>query len=135
LRRIRRFPRLCTTLWQGGAEIGDVRSADWLRTRHHLRVRGRHFPGLSAVIRFREPTLDYELVMDNSASELYPLVAQLVREFSTEPLEPKKLSQITGVSRITAHRYIDRLYRAGVLVRQNRGEYIFVPATVRQVTP
>jgi hypothetical protein len=89
-----------------------------------IRVRGRHFAGLSAVVRFREPTLDYELVMDNSAAELYPLISQLLRQFGKDPFTAKKVCEVTGVSRATAFRYIERLMRAEALIRQE-GAYTF----------
>jgi hypothetical protein len=89
-----------------------------------VRVRGRHLEGTEMVVRFRKETLDHEHVLEGGAAPLYPLVLQLQTTFETRTFAPKELCHATGVSRATAHRQIDRLFRAGVLTKRGFGEYI-----------
>lgn len=88
-----------------------------------VRVRGRHLEGIEMVVRFRKETLDHEHVLEGGAAPIYPLVLQLQTTFGAQTFAPKELCQATGVSRATAHRQIDRLYRAGVLTKRGFGEY------------
>jgi hypothetical protein len=88
------------------------------------RVRGRHLEGTEMVLRFRKKTLDHEHVLEGGAAPLYPLVLQLQTTFGTRTFAPKELCHATGVSRATAHRQIDRLFRAGVLTKRGFGEYV-----------
>jgi hypothetical protein len=88
-----------------------------------IRVRGRHAADLELVLRFRKETLDYEHVLEGEAAPFYPLILQLQTEFGSETFGAKDLSHRTGVSRATAHRQIDRLYRSNVLVKHGYGVY------------
>jgi hypothetical protein len=88
-----------------------------------VRVRGRHIQGTEMVLRFRKGTLDHEHVLEGGAAPLYPLLLQLQSAFGSLSFSAKEISQTTGVSRATAHRQIDRLYRAGALAKQGFGEY------------
>lgn len=88
-----------------------------------IRVRGRHAADVEMVLRFRQGTLDYEHVLEGGAAPFYPLILQLRNEFGSETFGAKELSHRTGVSRATAHRQIDRLYRSDVLVKHGYGEY------------
>jgi hypothetical protein len=92
-----------------------------------VRTRGRHDAGVEFVVRFRPETLDHEFVLDGPAAEVYPLVIQLKREFGGQVIAPKQVIDVTGVSRATAHRQIDRLYRTGVLEKRGYGEYVLRP--------
>jgi hypothetical protein len=89
-----------------------------------VQVRGRHLEGSELVLRFRKDTLDYEHVLDGGAASVYPLVQQIQTAFGTQPFSPKDFCQHTGASRATAHRHIDRLYRANVLSKRGLGEYV-----------
>lgn len=89
-----------------------------------IRIRGRHSEDLEMVLRFRKETLDYEHVVVGGAAPLYPLVLQIRTAFGTQRFGPKELCHTTGVSRATAHRQIDRLFRAGALNRCGFGEYV-----------
>jgi hypothetical protein len=89
-----------------------------------VRVRGRHLRGTEIVLRFREATLDYEHVLESPAAALYPLIIQLQREFGTAAFKPKEFMELTGFKPATAHRYLDRLYRAGVLKRVSFGVWL-----------
>jgi DNA-binding transcriptional ArsR family regulator len=89
-----------------------------------VRIRGRHQDGAEMVLRFRRESLDYEHVMEGGASPLYPLVLELQTSFGSEPFGPKELAHSTGISRRTAHRHIDQLYRANILTRRGYGEYV-----------
>jgi DNA-binding IclR family transcriptional regulator len=54
---------------------------------------------------------------------VYPLILQIRIAFGTETFGPKEFTDATGIARATAHRHIDRLYRAGALTKRGRGEY------------
>ena len=99
-----------------------------------VRVRGRHLWGTELVLRFREATLDYEHVLDGDAASVYPLVMQIQTAFGSQPFSPKDLRQQTGVSPATAHRHIDRLYRANVLSKRGMGEYVLNVSASRSAT-
>ena len=89
-----------------------------------VRVRGRHIEGTEMVLRFRRETLDHDHLLEGGAAPYYPLVIQLrTVVFGTQTFSAKELSHATGASRATAHRQIDRLYRAGVLTKIGYGEY------------
>ena len=88
-----------------------------------VRIRGRHIQGTEMVLGFRKETLDHEHILEGGAAPLYPLLLQLQTAFGSQAFGAKEISQGTGVSRATAHRQIDRLYRAGALVKQAFGEY------------
>jgi hypothetical protein len=89
-----------------------------------VRVRGRHSEDLEMVLRFRKETLDYEHVLDGGAAPAYPLVLQIRTAFENQPFGPKELTHATGVSRATACRQINQLFRAGVLTKRGYGEYV-----------
>lgn len=89
-----------------------------------VRIRGRHLEGVEMVLRFRRDSLDYEHVLEGGAAPLYPLVLQIQTTFGSQPFGAKELAHATGVSRATAHRQIDRLYRAGALTKRGFGEYV-----------
>lgn len=76
------------------------------------------------MLRFRKETLDHEHLLEGGAAPLYPLILQIQASFETKAFSPKDLSQETGVSRATAHRQIDRLYRSAALVKRGYGEYV-----------
>ena len=59
----------------------------------------------------RKQSLDYEHVLDGGAASAYPLILQLQNAFGKEPFGAKELTHETGVSRATAHRQIECLYR------------------------
>jgi len=91
-----------------------------------VRVRGRHQGDLEAVLRFQKESLNYEHVLEGGAAPLFPLVLQLQTTFAGQAFGPKELSHSTGVSRATANRQIDRLYRANALTKRGYGEYVVV---------
>jgi Fic family protein len=88
-----------------------------------VRIRGRHSEDLEMVLRFRKETLDYEHVLEGGAASAYPLILQIRTAFGAQVFGAKELTHATGVSRATAHRQIDRLYRAGALQKRGFGEY------------
>jgi DNA-binding transcriptional ArsR family regulator len=89
-----------------------------------VRVRGRHSEDLEMVLRFRKVTLDYEHVLEGGAASAYPLILQMRTAFNSQPFGPKELTHATGISRATACRQIDRLFRAGVLTKRGYGQYV-----------
>ena len=78
------------------------------------------------VLRFRKETLDYELVLEGGASSLYPLLLQIKTAFGAQAFSPKDFSHSTGLSIATAHRHINRLYRANAIQKRGHGEYVLV---------
>jgi hypothetical protein len=80
-----------------------------------VRMRARHATDVHLVLRFREKTEDYEHVIESGAAAFYPLMRQIQAEFGDVPFGVGELTQATGVSRATAHRWLDRLRFAGVL--------------------
>jgi hypothetical protein len=88
-----------------------------------VRMRPRHGTDVHLVLRFRENTEQYEHVLESSAAAWYPLMRQIRAEFGKEPFGPKALTQITGVTSATVHRWLDRLQIAGAVQRLGRGEY------------
>ena len=89
-----------------------------------VRIRGRHSEDLEMVLRFRSETLDFEHVLSGGAASLYPALLQIKSAFRTQAFSPKDLTHVTGQSRATAHRWIDRLYRADALTKRGFGEYL-----------
>jgi hypothetical protein len=89
-----------------------------------VRVRGRHLEGLELVLRFRKESMDYDQVLRGGAAPIYPLVLQLHDTFTGQTFGPRELCQATGVSRATAHRHIDRLHKAGMILKRGFGEYV-----------
>lgn len=88
-----------------------------------VRVRGRHIEGTEMVTRFLKPTLNYEHILEGAASVHYPVLLQIKSKFGTSTFGPKELSHETGLSRATANRQIERLYRGGALAKRGFGEY------------
>jgi hypothetical protein len=88
-----------------------------------LRCRGRHFAGFEAVVRFRDETLDYELVISGPAAPHFAEILELKNQFGSIPFSPKSLYSDIGMSRATAHRMISRLAHAGVLKKAGYGQY------------
>ena len=97
---------------------------DSMATERLVRIQGRHLDGTELVLRFRKATLDYECILEGDAAALYPLMRQIQSTMGAQVFSPKELSQLTGVSRSTAHRQIDRLHRAGALTKRGFGEYM-----------
>jgi hypothetical protein len=91
-----------------------------------VRIRGRHSADLEIVLRFRTETLDYAFVLEGGAASLYPSLLQLHGAFGSKPFSPRDLSHATGLSRATAHRHIDRLFRAGAIQKRAYGQYMLV---------
>jgi hypothetical protein len=88
-----------------------------------VRARMRQGSDAAMVLKFREETLDYEVVIDGLAAPHYPLVLRIQEEFSNRPFTPKDFYLATGASKATAFRQIELLRRVGVLKRHGRGEY------------
>jgi hypothetical protein len=88
-----------------------------------VRIRGRHLRGTEIVLRFREDTLDHEHILEGGAASLYPLLLSLQTVFTGKVFSPRELSQEMGISKATAHRYLDKLHRADVLTKRGFGEY------------
>jgi hypothetical protein len=108
--------------------VARFRDLDGNAPERLIRIRGRHQEGLEMVVRFRKDTLDHELALEGGAAPLYPLVLQLRTTFGAQTFGPKELAHATGVSRATAFRQIDRLFRASVLSKRGYGEYVLSEA-------
>jgi AAA domain len=93
-------------------------------TQRLVRIRGRHSEDLEMVLRFRKETLDYEHVLEGGASSSYPLILQIQSAFGRQAFSPQELTKATGVSRATAHRQLEILFRAGALTKHGYGEYV-----------
>jgi hypothetical protein len=88
-----------------------------------VRIRGRHAEDGQMVLRFRKDTLDFGHVIEGAAAPLWPLIEQIRREFGEQTFSAKDLCHLTGLSRSTAHRQLDRLRQADVIRKIERGEY------------
>jgi hypothetical protein len=97
-------------------------------TERLIRIRGRHSADLEMVLRFCPPTLDYDYVMRGGASLFYPTMVDLQRAFGSRPFSPAQVADVTCQSIATAHRHIQRLYRAGVIQKRGHGEYLLMSA-------
>ena len=88
-----------------------------------VRVRSRHLAGQECVVRFREETMDYDLVMAGSASQLYPEIKQLRQHFpGHEPnsgFTAKQVREETGWSQTNIYRILNRITHSGVLRKTN----------------
>ena len=97
-------------------------------TERLVRLRGRHGNDIALVLRFREPTLDYEIVFENAAAEHYSIIKQIQSELgATAIFGPKELADATGHHRATAHRLINRLRASGAITKMDHGHYQFAP--------
>ncbi len=112
-----------TAATESQVSISRFKELDTNAPERLVRVRGRHQSGVDMVLRFRESTLDYEHVLEGGAASLYPLLLTLKTVFAEQTFTPQDLSLKTGVSRATAHREIERLYRADVLTKRGHGQY------------
>lgn len=74
-----------------------------------VRVRSRHLAGQEFVIRFREESMDYDLVMAGGASHLYPEIKQLRHHFPSGGFTAKQVQDETGWSRTSIYRILNRL--------------------------
>jgi hypothetical protein len=108
---------------EGQIHITRFREMEGAAPERLVRVRVRHGADVEMVLRFRRESLDYEHVLQGGAAEFYPVLGQMRTAFGNQAFSPQKLSQATGVSRATAYRQIDRLYRAGALTKRGSGEY------------
>jgi hypothetical protein len=81
------------------------------------------------VLRFRKDTLDYEHVLEGGAATSYPLLLELRSAFGNKTFSPKDLSHSLGISIRSAHRQLDRLYRADAIIRRAYGEYALKEAS------
>jgi AAA domain-containing protein len=97
---------------------------DGAATERLVRIRGRHSEDLEMVLRFQKETLNFEHVLEGGAATMYPALLQLRTTFGTQPFSPKELTHATGVSRATACRLTDRLYRANAIQKKGYGEYV-----------
>jgi len=88
-----------------------------------VRVEGRHFSSSARILRFREPTQDYEHVVEGAAAENWPTVADLKKHFHGQPFSPKELLVELGIARSTCTRIISRLLAAGVIRKVSFGSY------------
>lgn len=80
-----------------------------------VRVRGRKLRGTEFVLRFREQSLDYDLVMEGSASIYYPEIRLLAGAFSGRAFTAKDVTGETGWARATTYKYLSRLTTAAIL--------------------
>ena len=76
------------------------------------------------MVRFREETLDYELVIHGAAAPLFAEILDLKSHFGSKAFSPKDLYQNVGMSRATAHRMVTRLLLAGAVRKQGHGRYV-----------
>jgi hypothetical protein len=88
-----------------------------------VQVRGRHIQGAEMLVRFKEETLSYDLLLEGSAAQFYPEIQSLKRHFTSRTFAPKDVVNETGMGRSTVHRVIDRLLYGNVLTRRGYGEY------------
>jgi hypothetical protein len=116
-----------TAATEAQIHISRFAELDGMAPERLIRVRGRHQPDMEMVLRFEVETLSFDRVMEGPASSLYPLLQQLKTHFRVQAFGPKELSQTTGVSRATAHRQIDRMYRADALGKAGFGSYVLKP--------
>lgn len=89
-----------------------------------IRLRGRHSADLQLVLKFRKETLNFEWILEGGAASFYPLVQQIWQEFKRQKFGPKELMGVTGDSRATTFRHLNRLVQAGVLNKIAHGNYM-----------
>lgn len=89
-----------------------------------VRARGRHMDDETFLMRFREDTLDHELIMAGSGAEFYPLLRKLQAEFGGNVFKPKEVVSATGMSRQTVTRQMEILRYSGKIRRLKFGEYL-----------
>jgi hypothetical protein len=87
-----------------------------------MRMR-RHHADVHMVLRFRKDMLDHEHVLESAAAELYPLITRMKTEFGEGSFGIRQLTETTGASRSTAHRWLDRLRYADAIQKDGRGDY------------
>jgi len=98
------------------ARFQELPEADGARL---ISVRGRHLRGTELVVRFKPDSLDFDLVLDGSASRDYPDLVQLRRAFPGESFNAKDISNDLGWSRPTTYRLMNRLVMSNVLRKES----------------
>jgi hypothetical protein len=82
-------------------------------------IRGRHLKGIEMALRFRQDTLDYDLILEGSAAQNYPELMQLHRAFPGISFTAKDISNELGWARTSTYRVLNRLTQANVFRRES----------------
>jgi len=82
-----------------------------------LSIRGRHMGGLQAVLRFREQTLDFDLVYEGEAARYYPELRQLLHALRAQSFDAKRAMGETGWGRSKAYEVLGQLTDASILLK------------------
>jgi hypothetical protein len=93
-----------------------------------VRIEGRHLSSSARILRFREPTQDYEHVAEGAAAEHWATLVDLKKHFLGKPFTPKDLIEELGLSRSTSTRMIARLMFDGVIRKVSYGAYLLSEA-------
>jgi hypothetical protein len=130
--------RSAGTFALGAAAEGQIHMARFsdlseTATERLVRSRGRHYGGVAGVLRFRETSLDFDLVMQGAASHLFGELVTLRDEFPFGGFTPHLIVEKLGYSRATAHRFIARLLQAGAIVKTQYGLYRFADAIAEKL--
>jgi hypothetical protein len=82
-----------------------------------VQIRGRHLAGKSFVLRFREQSLDFDIIYEGGAALYYPDVKALHRTFAgaEASFTAKNIADELGWARPTIYRLLNRLTGAGIL--------------------
>lgn len=82
-------------------------------------VRGRHMRGLQAVLKFREDTLDYDLILDGPVAARYPELQKLLRGLRGRAFDAKQAKDEMGCSPAKTYEVLSTLTYAGILLKHS----------------
>jgi hypothetical protein len=80
-----------------------------------VQIRGRHLAGKTMVLRFREASLDFDLIYEGPVASLYPELKLLHDQFRGVAFTIKDVTSKTGWATSTGYNYLRKLTRAGIL--------------------
>jgi hypothetical protein len=101
----------------------------------HVRLQARHFSGLEMTLRFEKESMGYELILEGTAAEHYPMILQIQAEFGSTPFDAKGLQAVLGVKQSQVYRHIRMLIEADVLTKNAHGAYQLNLAKGRKPNP
>lgn len=81
-------------------------------------VRGRHLPGMQMALRFRQESLDFDLVLDGPAAEEFPRLRLLLRAFRGKSFNAKDVSGEIGWAKTQVYALMSRLMGSGLIVKE-----------------
>lgn len=92
-----------------------------------VQIRHRRLRGAQFAVRFREESLDYDLIVEGGAAEYLPHLIDLYREFQGVPFTQKQTTEELGWTRSTASRYLRRFLSSGGILEKQSVSYTWHP--------